>query len=79
MVEKLKSQLDAAHKAKESHDAQKKLQETAKSKQVCKYYTVIVTVIGKQMWLMSKIVEKPYSMTNYNSTFNSSTKSSLWM
>lgn len=36
MVEKLKSQLDAAHKAKESHAArQKQLQETAKAKQVC--------------------------------------------
>ncbi|XP_078102467.1 CWF19-like protein 2 [Sander vitreus] len=34
MVEKLKSQLDAAHKAKESHIARKKLQETAKLKQV---------------------------------------------
>ena len=35
MVERLKSQLDAAHKAKESHAARMKLQETAKSKQVC--------------------------------------------
>ncbi|XP_044059505.1 CWF19-like protein 2 [Siniperca chuatsi] len=34
MVDKLKSQLDAAHKAKESHAARKKLQETAKLKQV---------------------------------------------
>ncbi|XP_070685094.1 CWF19-like protein 2 [Pempheris klunzingeri] len=34
MVEKLKAQLDAAQKAKESHAAQKKLQETAKSMQV---------------------------------------------
>ncbi|TMS07190.1 CWF19-like protein 2 [Larimichthys crocea] len=34
MVEKLKSQLDAAQKAKESHAARRKLQETAKSKQV---------------------------------------------
>ncbi|XP_075905941.1 CWF19-like protein 2 [Nelusetta ayraudi] len=35
MVEKLKSQLDAAHKAKESHAArQKQLQEMAKAKQV---------------------------------------------
>ncbi|XP_036939779.1 CWF19-like protein 2 [Acanthopagrus latus] len=33
MVERLKSQLDAAHKAKESHAARMKLQETAKSKQ----------------------------------------------
>ncbi|XP_034723481.1 CWF19-like protein 2 isoform X1 [Etheostoma cragini] len=33
MVEKLKSQLDAAHKAKESHIARKTLQETAKLKQ----------------------------------------------
>ncbi|KAM6988381.1 CWF19-like protein 2 isoform 2-T2 [Tautogolabrus adspersus] len=34
MVEKLKSQLEAAHKAKESHANQRKLQETARSKQV---------------------------------------------
>ncbi|XP_033486307.1 CWF19-like protein 2 [Epinephelus lanceolatus] len=32
MIEKLKSQLDAAHKAKESYAARKKLQETAQSK-----------------------------------------------
>lgn len=38
MVEKLKSQLDAAHKAKDSYAARKKLQETAQLKQVCKYY-----------------------------------------
>ncbi|XP_076591864.1 CWF19-like protein 2 [Chaetodon auriga] len=34
MVEKLKSQLDAAQKAKESHAAQRKLHEAARSKQV---------------------------------------------
>lgn len=34
MVEKLKSQLDAAHKAKDSYAARKKLQETAQLKQV---------------------------------------------
>ncbi|XP_051933703.1 CWF19-like protein 2 isoform X2 [Hippocampus zosterae] len=34
MVEKLKAQLDAAQKAKESHAARKKLHETAKSNQV---------------------------------------------
>ncbi|KAK2847125.1 hypothetical protein Q5P01_010124 [Channa striata] len=34
MIAKLKSQLEAAQKAKESHAARKKLQETAKSKQV---------------------------------------------
>ncbi|XP_065816557.1 CWF19-like protein 2 isoform X1 [Labrus bergylta] len=34
MVEKLKSQLDAAHKAKEIHANQQKQQETARSKQV---------------------------------------------
>ncbi|XP_054453040.1 CWF19-like protein 2 [Anoplopoma fimbria] len=34
MVEKLRSQLDAAHKAKESYVARKTLQETAQSKQV---------------------------------------------
>ncbi|XP_061538456.1 CWF19-like protein 2 isoform X2 [Phycodurus eques] len=34
MVEKLKAQLDAAHKAKESHAARKKLHETATSNQV---------------------------------------------
>ncbi|XP_040047620.2 CWF19-like protein 2 isoform X1 [Gasterosteus aculeatus] len=34
MVEKLRSQLDAAHKAKENHAARKILQDTAKSKQV---------------------------------------------
>lgn len=35
-MEKLKSQLDAAHKAKESRAArQKQLQEMAKAKQVC--------------------------------------------
>ncbi|GLD74070.1 CWF19-like protein 2 [Lates japonicus] len=34
VVEKLRSQLDAARRAKESHAAQKKLQETAKSSQV---------------------------------------------
>ncbi|XP_041796321.1 CWF19-like protein 2 [Chelmon rostratus] len=34
MVEKLKSQLDAAQKAKENHAARRKLQETARSKQV---------------------------------------------
>ncbi|XP_042271018.1 CWF19-like protein 2 [Thunnus maccoyii] len=34
LIEKLKSQLAAAHKAKESHAARKKLHETAKSKQV---------------------------------------------
>ncbi|XP_077397141.1 CWF19-like protein 2 [Festucalex cinctus] len=33
MVEKLKAQLDAAHKAKESHAAQNKLHETARSNQ----------------------------------------------
>ncbi|KAF3692870.1 CWF19-like protein 2 [Channa argus] len=33
MIAKLKSQLEAAQKAKENHDAQRKLQETAKSKQ----------------------------------------------
>lgn len=47
MVEKLKSQLDAAHKAKECHAARKKLQDEAKSKQVCEYlsYAVVVKVI----------------------------------
>ncbi|KAM9317806.1 CWF19-like protein 2 [Pholidichthys leucotaenia] len=34
MVEKLKSQLEAAQKAKENHNARKKLKETAKSNQV---------------------------------------------
>ncbi|XP_057695710.1 CWF19-like protein 2 [Corythoichthys intestinalis] len=34
MVEKLKAQLDAAHKAKESNNARKKLHETAKSTQM---------------------------------------------
>lgn len=34
MIEKLKSQLEAAHKAKENHAVQMKLRETAKPKQV---------------------------------------------
>lgn len=38
MVEKLKSQLDAAQKAKESHAARKKLHETVQSKQVWKQW-----------------------------------------
>lgn len=47
MVEKLKSQLDAAHKVKERHAARKKLQDMAKSKQVCEYlsYAVVVKVM----------------------------------
>lgn len=38
MITKLKSQLDAAQKAKEIHAARKKVQEMAKSNQVCIYY-----------------------------------------
>lgn len=35
MIEKLKSQLEAAHKVKESHATQMKLRETSTTKQVC--------------------------------------------
>lgn len=44
MIEKLKSQLEAAHKAKENHMVQMKLRETAKSKQVCNYLYCCVNV-----------------------------------
>lgn len=35
MIEKLKSQLEAAHKVKESHATQMKLRETSTTNQVC--------------------------------------------
>lgn len=44
MIEKLKSQLEAAHKAKENHAVQMKLREMAKSKQVCNYLSYFVNV-----------------------------------
>lgn len=44
MIEKLKSQLEAARKAKENHAVQIKLRETAKSQQVCDYSSCFVNV-----------------------------------
>lgn len=44
MIEKLKSQLEAARKAKEKHAVQMKLRETAKSKQVWDYWSCSVDV-----------------------------------
>lgn len=44
MIEKLKAQLEAARKAKESHTVQMKLRETAKSKQVCNDVSCFVNV-----------------------------------
>lgn len=45
MIEKLKSQLEAARKAKENHAVQMKQRETAKSKQVWDYLSCFVNVI----------------------------------
>lgn len=44
MIEKLKSQLEAAHKVKESHAARMKLRETSTTKQVCNVLSCFVGI-----------------------------------
>lgn len=51
MVEKLKSQLEAAQKAKENHTARQKQQEAAKPKQVGRWCSKLYLLISNEWYI----------------------------
>jgi len=81
LVEKLRSQLDAARRARESLAARKKLQEEAKSNQVCGYCMCVLhscypTNVSRRG---DKIIDASLSRTKYNSAPNSTSSTAFKM